>query len=99
MIQVSKFPAVYILSNKKNGTLYIGVTSNLVNRIWQHKNDVIEGFTQKYSIHVLVYFEIQEDMISAIAREKQLKKWNRKWKIALIEKENPNWIDLYPSIV
>ena len=96
---MNKSPAVYILSNKKNGTLYIGVTSNLIKRVWQHKNDIVEGFTKTYSTHSLVYFEILENMSSAIGREKQLKKWNRKWKIHLIEKENPEWRDLYPSIV
>ena len=92
-------PAVYILASAPNGTLYIGVTSNLVQRIWQHKNDVIEGFTEKYSVHTLVYFELLEDMTNAIIREKQLKKWNRAWKLALIEKQNPNWKDLWPTIL
>ena len=92
-------PAVYILAIAPNGTLYIGVTSNLVQRIWQHKNDVIEGFTEKYSVHTLVYFELLEDMTNAIIREKQLKKWNRAWKLSLIEKQNPNWKDLWPTIL
>ena len=92
-------PAVYILASAPNGTLYIGVTSNLVQRIWQHKNDVIEGFTEKYSVHTLVYFELLEDMTNAITREKQLKKWNRAWKLSLIEKQNPNWKDLWPTIL
>ena len=92
-------PAVYILASAPNGTLYIGVTSNLVQRIWQHKNDVIEGFTEKYSVHTLVYFELLEDMTNAIIREKQLKKWNRAWKLSLIEKQNPNWKDLWPTIL
>ena len=92
-------PAVYILASARNGTLYIGVTSNLVQRIWQHKNDVIEGFTEKYSVHSLVYFELLDDMTNAITREKQLKKWNRAWKLSLIEKQNPNWKDLWPTIL
>ena len=92
-------PAVYILASARNGTLYIGVTSNLVQRIWQHKNDVIEGFTEKYSVHSLVYFELLDDMTNAITREKQLKKWNRAWKLSLIEKQNPTWEDLWPMIL
>ncbi len=96
---MTKCPAVYILANKKNGTLYIGVTSDLVNRIWQHKNNFVEGFTKKYATHTLVFFENVEDMRSAIKREKQLKKWERQWKINLIEKQNPEWKDLYPSII
>jgi putative endonuclease len=86
---------IYILANKRNGTLYIGVTSNLVKRVYEHKNNIIEGFTKKYNIHKLVYYEITDDIESAIRREKQLKKWNRKWKMNLIEKNNPEWIDLY----
>lgn len=92
-------PAVYILASQRNGTLYIGVTSDLTKRIWEHKNDVAEGFTQKYNVHQLVYFEQHQDMIAAITREKQLKKWNRAWKLALIEKNNPDWHDLWPDIV
>ncbi|WP_339726257.1 GIY-YIG nuclease family protein [uncultured Paraglaciecola sp.] len=94
-----KQPAVYILSNKKYGTLYIGVTSTLVKRIWQHKNNSIEGFSSKYQLHNLVYYEIYTDMYTAISREKQLKKWKRSWKIQLIEKENINWNDLYPTLL
>lgn len=86
---------IYILANKRNGTLYIGVTSNLVKRVYEHKNNIIEGFSKKYNIHKLVYYEITNDIESAIRREKQLKKWNRKWKINLIENSNPEWIDLY----
>lgn len=82
-------PAVYILASQRNGTLYIGVTSHLVQRIWQHKNDLAPGFTEKFSVHGLVYFELLDDMASAITREKQLKKWHRAWKLALIEKQNP----------
>ena len=93
-----KQPYVYILASKKNGTLYIGVTSNLVQRIWQHKNNQMSGFTEQHSVHILVYFEQHETMESAITREKQLKKWNRQWKINLIEKENHQWNDLWESI-
>ena len=94
-----KQPAVYILTSKYNGTLYIGVTSDLIKRIWEHKNDFVEGFSKKYKVHQLVYFEMHDDMISAISREKQLKKWNRAWKIRLIEELNPMWRDLYEEIV
>ena len=94
-----KQPAVYILASKRNGTLYVGVTSDLVQRVWQHKNDVVEGFTKKYGVHTLVYFELHDDMESAILREKRLKKWNRDWKLRLIEEKNPDWNDLYDSIV
>lgn len=94
-----KQPALYILANKKNGTLYIGVTSDLVKRIWQHKNYVVSGFTEEYEVHQLVYFEQLDDMENAITREKVLKKWNRAWKIRLIEQTNPKWLDLYNDIV
>ena len=92
-------PAVYILASQKKGTLYIGVTSNLIQRIWQHKNEQLEGFSKTYHIHIPVYFEMHQEMITAITREKQLKKWNRQWKINLIEENNPNWVDLYASIL
>jgi putative endonuclease len=94
-----KQPVVYILASQRNGTLYIGVTSDLAQRIWQHKNDVFEGFTKKYGIHLLVYFEQHDDMENAIIREKRLKKWNREWKIRLIEEKNPDWHDLYDSLL
>jgi len=90
---------VYIMANKPNGTLYVGVTSSLVQRIWQHKNKVIEGFTSKYGVDRLVYYEVHQAVESAIVREKQIKKWRRIWKIELIEKQNPNWKDLYGSII
>jgi len=90
---------VYILASKKNGVLYIGVTGDLIKRIWQHKNSLAESFTKRYFIHRLVYFENTTDVESAIKREKQLKKWNRDWKVQLIEKDNPNWEDLYSQIV
>ena len=89
---------VYILASKKNGALYTGVTSSLVQRVWQHKNKEVEGFTQKYDVDRLVYYEIHEDSMEAITREKQLKKWKRAWKVRLIEEKNPEWRDLYDEI-
>lgn len=91
-------PCVYILSSQRNGTLYVGVTSDLVRRVWEHKNDAVDGFTKRYGVHDLVYYELHADMIAAIAREKQLKKWNRAWKIELIEAGNPEWRDLWEDI-
>jgi len=93
-----KQPAVYILASKPNGTLYIGVSSDLLKRVWEHREDFVEGFTKRYAVHRLVYYEIHEEMVSAIEREKQLKKWNRAWKIDLIQKMNPKWEDLYESL-
>ncbi|MBS0351685.1 MAG: GIY-YIG nuclease family protein [Proteobacteria bacterium] len=90
---------VYILANQPNGTLYIGVTSDLRKRIWQHKNKHSDGFTAKYHLDKLVYYEVFEDIESAIYREKRLKEWQRKWKISLIEKINPLWKDLYMEIL
>lgn len=90
---------VYILASKKHGTLYIGVTSDLQKRIWQHKEKALVGFTQKYGVDKLVYYEIFDDMANAIMREKQMKKWNRDWKIKRIEETNPDWDDLYESIL
>ena len=84
--------------NKRNGTLYVGVTSDLVKRVYQHKENWVEGFTQKYGIHKLVYYEHHNTAESAIKREKRVTKWRRQWKMALIEKANPNWIDLYTQI-
>jgi putative endonuclease len=92
-----KQPAVYILTNERNGTLYIGVTSDLVKRIWEHKNNLVEGFMKRYSVHHLVWYELHENMNSAIEREKNLKEWKRAWKIKLIEEDNPKWSDLYKS--
>ena len=86
---------VYILASKRNGTLYIGITNDLMRRVYEHRNDEIGGFTKKYQVHSLVYYEHWEDMAEAIRREKQLKKWNRKWKIRLIEEQNPEWKDMY----
>lgn len=91
-------PCVYILSSQRNGTLYVGVTSDPVRRVWEHKNDAVDGFTKRYGVHDLVYYELHADMIAAIAREKQLKKWNRAWKIELIEAGNPEWRDLWEDI-
>ena len=90
---------VYIMASKQLGMLYIGVTSNLIKRVYEHKNNLVKGFTNKYHIHNLVYFEVTEDINNALSREKQLKKWNRAWKIELIEKNNPEWRDLYCDIL
>lgn len=90
---------VYILASKRNGTLYTGVTSNLIKRTYEHKNNLVEGFTQKYDVHNLVYYEVTESVESAIRKEKQLKKWKREWKIRLIEKGNPDWKDLYQELL
>ena len=90
---------VYILARKRNGTLYIGVTSDLVRRVFEHRNNLVDGFTKKYGVHSLVYYEETDSIDSAIAREKQLKKWNRAWKVRLVEKGNPYWRDLYPSLL
>ena len=89
---------VYILSSKRNGTLYTGVTSDIIKRVYEHKQNVVEGFTNKYNVHWLVWYEIHDSSDSAINREKQIKKWKRAWKLELIEKENPEWVDLYESI-
>jgi putative endonuclease len=89
---------VYILASKRNGTLYTGVTSNILQRIWQHKHKMVEGFTKKYDVKTLVYYEVHDSAESAITREKQIKKWRRAWKLRLIEEKNPQWKDLYGSI-
>jgi putative endonuclease len=88
-------PCVYLLASKRNGTLYVGLTSNLIQRIWQHKSRLVEGFTKKYGVHMLVWCEAHATMESAIAREKAIKGWRRAWKIQLIEDLNPQWRDLY----
>ena len=95
----AKQPAVYMLASKKNGTLYVGVTSNLVKRVWEHKHDTTEGFTQKYRVHDLVWYEMHETMESAIQREKEIKNWQREWKIRRIVEFNPEWDDLYQGIL
>ncbi len=96
---MNKQPAVYILASKKNGTLYIGVTSDLIKRVWEHKNNMVEGFTKQYNVHILAWYELHERMDTAILREKRLKDWKRSWKLRLIEGTNPDWKDLYYSIV
>ena len=93
-----RLPAVYIVASQRNGTLYTGVTSDLPGRIWQHKNGSFEGFSKRYGCKILVWFEMAETMESAIVREKQIKEWNRAWKLRLIEEQNPNWDDLYESL-
>jgi putative endonuclease len=92
-------PCVYILASRRNGTLYIGVTSDLIQRVGQHKNDEIPGFTRKYGVKRLVYFEPHATMEAAIAREKRMKEWRRAWKLELIERDNPEWDDLYRGLV
>jgi len=89
----------YIMASRQNGTLYIGVTNNLVRRVYEHKNDLVEGFTKKYGVHRLVYYEQYQDITLAVQREKQMKKWNRQWKINRIQEQNPDWKDLYDAIV
>jgi putative endonuclease len=98
-IRAMRHACVYILANKRNGTLYVGVTNDVVRRVWEHKSDVVEGFTKRYSVHRLVYAEFHETMPLAIVREKQVKKWRREWKIELIERDNPEWRDLYEDMV
>jgi len=93
-----KAPCVYILASRRYGTLYVGVTSDLIARVWQHKNDVVEGFTKKYRVHMLVWYEQHETMEGAILREKAIKAWKREWKFELIESHNPEWRDLYAEI-
>ena len=89
---------VYILASQRNGTLYVGMTRDLVRRVWEHKNDLVEAFTKKYGVHCLVWYEAAETPAAAIVREKQLKKWKRPWKLQLIEEENPTWSDLYDGL-
>jgi putative endonuclease len=96
---MEKHPAVYILASARNGTLYIGVTSGLVARVWQQRQGFVPGFTQRFRVTRLVWFEPHGDMYHAIAREKQIKEWSRTWKLALIERTNPYWRDLWPDIV
>ena len=93
-----KQPAVYLLASTRNGTLYVGVTSNLIQRIWQHREGSVEGFSSDYLVKTLVWYEMHSTMESAIRREKALKKWNGAWKLKLIEERNPEWIDLWPEI-
>jgi putative endonuclease len=95
---MNKQPCVYMLASRRNGTLYVGVTSNLIQRVWQHRNDVADGFTRRYGVHTLVWFEAHERMESAILREKQIKRWRRAAKLELIEKINPDWRDLWADL-
>lgn len=95
---MEKRPCVYILASNNNAVIYIGVTSQLPQRIWQHQNGVVEGFTNKYNVHKLVYFELFEDMATAINREKQLKQWKRKWKLDLVKESNPDFLDLSATL-
>ncbi|MGE5216131.1 MAG: GIY-YIG nuclease family protein [Chloroflexota bacterium] len=94
-----KQPCVYLLASKRNGTLYVGVTSDLIQRVWQHKNDLAAGFTRRYGVHTLVWYEECGTMESAIAREKAIKEWKRAWKIRLIEDRNPEWKDIYAELL
>ena len=96
---MEKQPCVYLLTSSKEGTIYIGVTSDLIKRVWEHKNKVVEGFTKRYNIHLLVWYEQHIDMTAAIQREKVIKSWKREWKINLIEEKNPEWEDLYESLL
>jgi putative endonuclease len=96
---MNKLPCVYIMASERNGTLYVGVTSDLAKRVWEHKNNVIEGFTKKYSVHTLVWYQVFETMLQAIRNEKQFKEWKREWKLELIESLNPDWRDLYEDIM
>ena len=96
---MDKLPCVYLLASERNGTLYVGVTSNLIKRVWEHKNHVVEGFTKRYGVDRLVWYEVHETMESAIGREKAIKEWKRAWKLRLIEECNPDWEDLYDSLL
>ena len=96
---MKKTPVVYIITNKNNTVLYVGVTSDLKKRVWEHKKKLVDGFTKKYNINKLVYFESCDSMEQAIEREKRIKKWNRQWKVEMIEDKNPNWKDLYLDLV
>ncbi len=98
MNATEKIFCVYIMANQRNGTLYVGVTSDLPKRVWEHKNDVVHGFTSKYRVHTLVWYETHTSAEAAITREKQIKEWKRAWKIKRIEEMNPHWQDLYESL-
>jgi putative endonuclease len=95
---VDKQPCVYIMASQRNGTLYVGVTSNIVRRAWEHRTDFVDGFTRDYGVHRLVFFEFHHPMEEAILREKRIKKWRRRWKLELIERSNPQWCDLYDDL-
>ena len=96
---MQKIPCVYIMASQRYGTLYVGVTSNLVQRVWQHRSHLVEGFTDEHKVTRLVYYEVHGEMYEAICREKTIKNWKRSWKIELIEKANPGWVDLYSAII
>jgi len=95
---MEKASYVYILASGLNGTLYIGVTSNLIKRVWEHREGVVDGFSKQYDVKDLVWYEVHSDITEAIRREKQIKKWERRWKVELIQKSNPRWRDLYADI-
>ena len=95
---MEKQACVYLLASNRNGTLYVGVTSNLIGRTWQHREHVVEGFSKRYEVIHLVWYELHPTMESAIQREKRIKKWNRAWKVRLIDESNPSWRDLWPDI-
>lgn len=92
-------PAVYLLASQQRGTLYVGVTSDLIKRVYEHMHDVVEGFTRRHGVHTLVWYELHETMEAAILREKRIKAWQRAWKLQLVESANPDWNDLYPGIL
>src|SRR5260221_11353985 len=96
---MEKRPCVYMLASRRNGTLYVGMTTNLIKRVWEHKNDLVDSFTKRYGVHHLVWFELHERLEIALAREKALKAWQRAWKVALIERTNPTWHDLYAELL
>ena len=96
---MEKKPCVYLLASKRDGTLYVGVTSDIIKRVWEHKNDLVNGFSKRYRVHLLVWYEQHLKMTAAIQREKVIKKWKREWKINLIEEQNPEWEDLYESLL
>ena len=96
---MDKIFAVYILASSRNGTLYTGITSNLIKRIWEHREGVVDGFTKEYGVKILVWYELTENPEAAITREKQIKAWKRGWKLKLIEERNPEWRDLYQDII
>ena len=96
---MEKRPCVYMLANKRNGSLYVGVTSDVIKRIWEHKSGLVQGYTKKYGLNRLVWYELQDTMESAIQREKNIKNWKRRWKLELIEQSNPYWKDLYEELV
>ena len=96
---MERLPCVYIVASKRNGTLYTGVTSNLIKRVWEHKNHAVDGFTSKYNVNTLVWYELHDTMNEAIGREKAIKNWKRVWKIKVIEEKNPHWQDLYDDLL